>query len=97
VCLELVEYRNVEHVPVDTRNGNVGTCHIAFNVDNLLDLYANLTTQDVKSVSAPVSPTIGPNTGGRIVYLIDPDGFRIELIERRAPDLPRHCRPSGAP
>jgi lactoylglutathione lyase len=35
----------------------------------------------VKSVSPPVTPTIGPNRGGRAVYLIDPDGFRVELIE----------------
>jgi hypothetical protein len=28
-----------------------------------------------------VTPTIGPNKGGRAVYMIDPDGFRIELIQ----------------
>jgi hypothetical protein len=28
-----------------------------------------------------VTPTIGPNKGGRAVYLIDPDGFRVELIQ----------------
>ena len=25
--------------------------------------------------------SIGPNRGGRAVYVIDPDGFRVELIE----------------
>ena len=35
----------------------------------------------MKSVSPPVTPTIGPNKGGRAVYLIDPDGFRVELIQ----------------
>jgi gluconolactonase len=32
-------------------------------------------------VSPPVTPTIGPNKGGRAVYMIDPDGFRVELIQ----------------
>ncbi|HWA17361.1 MAG TPA: VOC family protein [Devosia sp.] len=81
VCLELLEYRNVEQVPVDMHNGNIGNGHIAFNVDNLLELYAELTRKGVKSVSPPVTPTIGPNKGGKAVYLIDPDGFRVELIE----------------
>lgn len=81
VCLELLEYRNVEQVPVDMHNGNIGNGHIAFNVDNLLELYAELQSKGVKSVSPPVTPTIGPNKGGKAVYLIDPDGFRVELIE----------------
>jgi lactoylglutathione lyase len=81
VCLELLEYRNVKQVPVDMGNANVGNGHIAFNVDNLLELYAELKAKGVKSVSEPVTPTIGPNKGGKAVYLIDPDGFRVELIE----------------
>ena len=79
--LELLEYRNVEQVPVDMRNGNVGSGHIAFSVDDLDALYAELTAKGVTSVSPPVTPTVGPNRGGRAVYLIDPDGFRVELIE----------------
>jgi catechol 2,3-dioxygenase-like lactoylglutathione lyase family enzyme len=81
VCLELLEYRNIEQAEVDMRNGNIGNGHIAFNVDNLLELHAELTRKGVKSVSPPVTPTIGPNKGGKAVYLIDPDGFRVELIE----------------
>ncbi len=51
----------------------------------------------VKSVSPPVTPTIGPNKGGKAVYLIDPDGFRVELIQsatslRRATNRNEHCR-----
>jgi catechol 2,3-dioxygenase-like lactoylglutathione lyase family enzyme len=81
VFLELLEYRGVEQVSVDMRNGNVGNAHIAFNVDQLDPLYERFTASGVRSVSAPITPTIGPNRGGRAVYLIDPDGFRVELIE----------------
>ena len=65
------------------RNGNIGNGHIAFNVDDLLPFYEKLKAMGVKRVSPPVTPTIGPNKGGRAVYLIDPDGFRVELIQTR--------------
>lgn len=81
VFLELLEYRNVKADAVDSGNANVGTAHIAFAVDDLDALYADLTACGVASVSAPVTPTIGPNKGGRAVYMIDPDGFRVELIQ----------------
>jgi lactoylglutathione lyase len=83
VVLELLEYRDVERTPVDTSTANPGTAHIAFFVDDLDALYADLTTRGVRSVSAPVTPTIGPNEGGRAVYMIDPDGIRVELIQSR--------------
>jgi lactoylglutathione lyase len=83
VFLELLEYRNVERSPIDTRTANPGTAHIAFFVDDLDSLYADLTARGVRSVSAPVTPTIGPNEGGRAVYMIDPDGIRVELIQTR--------------
>jgi catechol 2,3-dioxygenase-like lactoylglutathione lyase family enzyme len=81
VFLELLEYRNVEKTPVDTRTANPGTAHIAFFVDDLDALFADLQARGVPSVSAPVTPTIGPNKGGRAVYMIDPDGIRVELIQ----------------
>lgn len=83
VFLELLEYRNVERRPVDTRTANPGTAHVAFFVEGLDELYAELRAAGVSSVSAPVTPTIGPNKGGRAVYMIDPDGIRVELIESR--------------
>lgn len=83
VMLELLEYRNVDRVPVDTRTANPGTAHIAFFVDDLDTLYTDLAARGVRSVSPPVTPTIGPNEGGRAVYLIDPDGIRVELIQTR--------------
>ena len=83
VVLELLEYRNVERTPVDTRTANPGTAHIAFFVDDLDALYTDLAARGVRSVSPPVTPTIGPNEGGRAVYLMDPDGIRVELIQTK--------------
>lgn len=83
VILELLEYRNVERMPVDTRTANPGTAHTAYFVDDLDALYADLVAKGVEFVSAPVTPTIGPNRGGRAVYMIDPDGIRVELIQTK--------------
>jgi catechol 2,3-dioxygenase-like lactoylglutathione lyase family enzyme len=79
--LELLEYRGIPEATVDMANGNIGNGHIAFTVDELDPLYERLKASGVASVSPPVTPTIGPNRGGRAVYMIDPDGFRVELIE----------------
>ena len=80
VFLEILEYRNVEKTPVDTRTANPGTAHLAFFTDDCDALYEELVAKGVPSVSAPVTPTMGPNTGGRAVYMIDPDGIRVEFI-----------------
>ncbi len=83
VFLEILEYRNVDKAPVDTRTANPGTAHLAFFVADCVALYEELTAKGVPSVSPPVTPTIGPNTGGRAVYMIDPDGIRVEFITTR--------------
>jgi len=79
--LELLEYRNTEQISIDHRKGNPGIAHVAFQVENLDEFYDFLVGKGVESVSKPVTPEIGPNKGGRIVYMIDPDGYRIELIQ----------------
>lgn len=82
--LELLEYRDVERSPIDPANANPGTVHIAFYVDDLERLYGELRSRGVASLSDPVTPTIGPNKGGRAVYMVDPDGVRVELIQTPA-------------
>src|SRR5436190_4205936 len=59
--LELSEYRNVERRPLDMAGANPGVIHLGFAVNDLDGLYRRLVARGVKSVSAPVTPTIGPN------------------------------------
>jgi catechol 2,3-dioxygenase-like lactoylglutathione lyase family enzyme len=40
-----------------------------------------LTSKGVEFVSGVETPTWGPNKGGRLVYMKDPDGIRVELVE----------------
>ena len=81
VFLELLEYGNVDVKSIDHGNANPGIAHIACFVDDVDEWYTTLTSKGVRSVSEPVTPTIGPNKGGRAIYMIDPDGVRVELIQ----------------
>lgn len=83
VLLEILEYQGVETAPVDPASGNPGTAHFCLFVDNLDDLYARLKAKGVEFVSEVETATAGPIKGGRLVYMIDPDGIRVELVELR--------------
>ena len=78
--LELLEYTN-GGVVVDPANGNAGAGHFAVVVDDVDTLYAALLAKGHRFVSPPMTTSPNPLFYGRIVYLIDPDGFRIELYQ----------------
>ena len=82
-CLEVLEYKNVERSPVDSRTANPGTAHLCLYVDDLEAVYDRLNEAGVEFVSEPKTPTVPPNQGGRVVYMLDPDGIRIELLQTR--------------
>ena len=79
--IELVEYVGAPGVRIDTATNNVGSAHIAYNVNDLKGMYEALAPRGVRFVSEPVPVTQGPNTGGFVVYIEDPDGNTLELIE----------------
>jgi lactoylglutathione lyase len=79
--LEILEYRNVERRPVDPSTANPGTAHLCLYVPDLGTLHERLLASGVRFVSGIKSPTVGPNTGAKVVYMIDPDGIRLELLE----------------
>ena len=79
--LEILEYRNVERQAIDTATANPGTAHFCLYVDDLDAFHDELSAAGVEFVSVVKSPDVGPNKGGKAVYMIDPDGIRVELIE----------------
>ena len=83
VFLEVLEYRNVEKHAVDPSTANPGTAHFCLYVDDLDSVHERLASAGVRFVSEVKSPNIGPNKGGKAVYMIDPDGIRVELVETR--------------
>ena len=79
--LELIEY--VGEPPVEPRIGTryVGAPHLAFATDDLNADHERLRAAGVTFVSDPVAITAGKNEGGMAVYLRDPDGITLELVQ----------------
>jgi catechol 2,3-dioxygenase-like lactoylglutathione lyase family enzyme len=79
--LEVIEYRDANRSPVDTSTANPGTTHFCLLVRDLDVLHARLVAEGVRFVSDVQTPTAGPNEGGRVVYMLDPDGICVELLQ----------------
>lgn len=77
--LELIQYLAPRGEKLDLATNNVGAAHIAFEVDNLHEMYDNLRTAGVRFAGEPLKIQGGPNHGGWMVYLRDPDDITIEL------------------
>ncbi|HEY6084187.1 MAG TPA: VOC family protein [Nitrospira sp.] len=54
--------------------------HLAFQVENLEQTIAALTSQGVKITDGPTNTS----SGSRFIFIDAPDGYEIELIERPA-------------
>src|SRR5262249_4176668 len=81
VFLEILEYRGVDKTAVDPATANPGTGHFCLFVDALDGLSARLKSAGVEFVSELQTRSVGPNKGGRLVYMKDPDGIRVELVQ----------------
>ncbi|MGO4591923.1 VOC family protein [Paenarthrobacter sp. 2TAF44] len=81
--LELVQ---VEDPPtaINPTEAQPGTAHLAFTGVDVRKVFAEMTALGYGALSEPVEPDSGPNAGGLLIYLLDPDGNRVELIQ--APD-----------
>jgi len=79
--LELIQYFSPPGKKLDLRTNNVGCSHLAFNVDDLLKMYADLKAKGVRFKSSPQEVPAGPNKGTLTVYLTDPDGITLELLQ----------------
>jgi catechol 2,3-dioxygenase-like lactoylglutathione lyase family enzyme len=79
--IELAQYLNQQGEPLAAATNQPGSCHLCLVVSDLSGCHADLKTKGVEFKSEPVSITEGPNKGGLVVYLRDPDGYTIELFE----------------
>jgi catechol 2,3-dioxygenase-like lactoylglutathione lyase family enzyme len=80
--IELLEY----HAPgdrkrADLRPCDVGSVHVALAVDNLDAVLSTIAASSWRAVGKPQILKAGPNTGKRIIYVRDPDGTTIELMQ----------------
>lgn len=82
--LELLQYVSHPGEPTDRATNRPGNGHLAIRVDDLLAWYERLKAHGVEFRSEPTPVTTGMNVGARAVYLRDPDGFTIELVQPAA-------------
>ena len=69
---------------VDSYDHGTGYNHIALAVGDLDGTIATLADQGIEPEKPPYRPG-GRTTGSRIAFVRDPDGYRVELIERGEP------------
>jgi catechol 2,3-dioxygenase-like lactoylglutathione lyase family enzyme len=80
--IELLRYLVPAGEPAYTaRNCDVGAAHICFVVDDIAEAYQRFTSLGVPSYSAPEFIHEGDFAGAAFVYLLDPDGLPVELIQ----------------
>jgi catechol 2,3-dioxygenase-like lactoylglutathione lyase family enzyme len=79
--LEVVQYMTASGEPSDQATNRPGNSHICMLVDDLRASYHDLVTRGVQFKSEPVEITTGPNAGGLVIYLSDPDGYTLELFQ----------------
>lgn len=82
VELEILEYRNVARQAIDPGTANPGTGHFCLFVSDIDEMVERAQQCGGGSVSPIQTSTAGPVAGSRLVYLTDPDGIRVELVER---------------
>ncbi len=82
--IELLEYRGCERRSGATSPADYGTGHICLFVEGIDALYTDLKAQGVqfRSPRGPVEMTGGANKGGKSLYVLDPDGYIVEVHQR---------------
>ena len=76
--IELLEYINHPTDFSDLPFYNVGSCHIAFTVQNSDQMYQSLKNVGIEIISEPL---LSSEKTAKVFFCIDPNGIRIELVE----------------
>ena len=80
--VELLEYlAPADRKRADIRPCDVGSVHVALLVNDLDSVLERIAASDWKAAGKPQSLQSGPNAGKRVVYVRDPDGTTIELMQ----------------
>ena len=80
--VELFRYRAPAGAPVEPAVNRPATTHLAVEVDDLDGQLARLTPYARRVVSAPVTIPFGDWGGWRCVYVEEPNGVTVELLQR---------------
>ncbi len=82
--VELLEYDGIERMPAVSRPCDYGAGHLCLYVDDVEAMHARLVGLGFGARSeGVVDITAGPNQGSRSCYMADPDGYAVELFQKR--------------
>jgi catechol 2,3-dioxygenase-like lactoylglutathione lyase family enzyme len=82
--VELLEYVGIERMSAESRPCDFGAGHLCLYVDDVDAVHARLVGLGFRARSSDVvAITAGPNEGARSCYMTDPDGYAVELFQKR--------------
>ncbi len=80
--MELLEYlAPPDRKRINLRPCDVGSVHVALLVNDLDAVLERIAASGWKAAGKPQTLKTGPNAGKRVVYVRDPDGITIELMQ----------------
>jgi lactoylglutathione lyase len=83
--VELFEFIGLERHSASARPCDYGAGHMCLFVDDAEGVHRRMQDLGFRSRSGEVVPiTAGPHAGAHAVYLIDPDGYHVELYQQAA-------------
>lgn len=83
--LEVIEFRSPDGSRLAQGPPDPGATHVALRVDDVDAVYSRLVAAGVPAPGRPTTITApGPWNGARCVYVEDPDGRTVELVQRPA-------------
>lgn len=81
--VELFEFAEVERHPASARPPDYGAGHMCLYTDDAQALHARAVAEGFRSRGGEVVEIDrGPHAGAKAAYLIDPDGYHVEVYER---------------
>lgn len=84
--LELLEYKQPPGADHARGMQDVGSAHVCFLTDDIDAECDRLRARGVSFRSpGPVTTTSGPNRGGKGIYVEDPDGNAVEIVQLARP------------
>ncbi len=78
---ELVEYLEGKGKKIDTSPNNIGSAHVCFITPDFEEILGRIGEWGGKIAGKICSVPAGANRGKRVVYVKDPDGNTLEILE----------------
>lgn len=82
--MELFEYKNPPGTQRNLQNYFIGASHLAFEVDDVDEIYAKLQVGGFDAIHPPVDVVRDGTKVARGMYALDPDGISVEIFEEFA-------------